>query len=238
MIIEIKKVEAHFKSADHVFDLKVENLKLNPGQVTSLIGRSGSGKTTLLRCLAGLQPCVLETQNFPRHVGMVFQSFNLFSHLTVLENILLPLQKVKKLSRQAAEKRAREVLDQVGLVLLEKKYAHEISGGQQQRAAIARALAMDPEIMLYDEPTSSLDPELTQEIGELIVKLKSQGLTQVLVSHEPRLVHGISDQVIYLDGGRMKACYQKKQNAFQPISGLNQEELHETHRSYLRLFDI
>jgi polar amino acid transport system ATP-binding protein len=194
--------------------------------LTAIIGPSGCGKSTLLRCLNGLElfdsgrvrigDITLEMNNgaSPRdfnaqlrqlreEVGMVFQSFNLFPHLTALENATLAPVVVKGVDRKTAEERARELLKKVGLSDRLDYYPSQLSGGQQQRAAIARALAMSPKVMLYDEPTSALDPSLVGEVLSIMRKLDDEGMTQVVVTHEMHFARDVADKVLVLSGGEL-----------------------------------
>ena len=206
--------------------LKGVSFAVQHSQLTALIGPSGCGKSTLLRCLNGLEQfdegriCIgaitlemhegklpndhgARLRNLREQAGMVFQSFNLFPHLTVLENATLAPVVVKKQSKQAAEKTARELLKKVGLGDRMDYYPSQLSGGQQQRAAIARALAMEPQVMLYDEPTSALDPTLVGEVLGIMRQLDDEGMTQVVVTHEMRFAREVADQVIVLSAGEI-----------------------------------
>ncbi|NOT62301.1 MAG: amino acid ABC transporter ATP-binding protein [Acidobacteria bacterium] len=206
--------------------LKGVSLAVEHSQLTALIGPSGCGKSTLLRCLNGLEQfdegriCIgtitlemhegklpadhsTKLRNLREQAGMVFQSFNLFPHLTVLENATLAPVVVKKQSKPAAEKIARELLKKVGLGERMDYYPSQLSGGQQQRAAIARALAMEPQVMLYDEPTSALDPTLVGEVLGIMRQLDDEGMTQVVVTHEMRFAREVADQVIVLSAGEI-----------------------------------
>jgi ABC-type polar amino acid transport system ATPase subunit len=181
-----------------------------------LIGPSGCGKSTLLRCLNRLEEpsggAVLfrgapitgpgvDVNALRRQIGMVFQRFNLFPHLTALENVALAPRKVLGLSREAAEARARDLLDQVFLAAKANAYPDELSGGQQQRVAIARALAMQPAVLLFDEPTSSLDPELVGEVLAVIGDLAREGMTMCVATHEMAFAEEVAHRVLFLDGG-------------------------------------
>jgi len=196
--------------------LKGIDLLVEPGQVVCLIGPSGSGKSTLLRCINLLeQPNagVIEVAGFTatdpdvdvdamrRHVGMVFQQFNLFPHLTVLGNCVVPQQKVLKRSKAEAEAVARRQLASVGLSELSTRYPAELSGGQQQRVAIARALSMDPQLMLFDEPTSALDPETVGDVLAIMRTLARKGMTMIVVTHEMGFAREVADGVVFMDGG-------------------------------------
>ena len=208
--------------------LKGINLEVTPGELTVLIGPSGCGKSTLLRCLNGLETIdhgsitinsvTLESypnQKHPKNhfekqakairesVGMVFQSFNLFPHLTLLENIMKAPVVVKRTPIKEAKEQAKEMLKKVGL---EKHFYHyplELSGGQQQRAAIARALAMSPKALLYDEPTSALDPELKNEVLQVMRALDDDGMTQIVVTHEMAFAKDVADQIVHLQEGKI-----------------------------------
>ncbi len=202
------------------------NFTVEEAELICLIGPSGCGKSTLLRCLNGLElldsgsvqigDVKLERHNGaqPRdfqqklralreEVGMVFQSFNLFPHLTVLENAIKAPMVVRKMSRAAAEERARSLLDKVGLGNRVDYYPAQLSGGQQQRAAIARALTMSPKVMLYDEPTSALDPGLVGEVLNIMRQLDEEGMTQIVVTHEMRFAREVADRIVFLHHGEL-----------------------------------
>lgn len=185
-------------------------------EVVCVIGPSGSGKSTFLRCLNGLEEItsgdvIVDGFNIAdrktninkvrEEVGMVFQRFNLFPHMTVLQNIMLAPLKVRHVSKQEAEKRARQLLAKVGLSEKAEAYPGSLSGGQQQRVAIARALAMQPKIMLFDEPTSALDPEMVGEVLDVMKSLASEGMTMVVVTHEMGFAREVGDRVIFMDQG-------------------------------------
>ena len=189
------------------------------GQTVAIVGRSGSGKSTLLRCVAGLEtvqggsitvcghpvgrPGSAARSQLRRDVGMVFQSYNLFPHLTVERNITLALTLVKKLPRQAARKRAAEVLGMVGLMDKIAAYPEQLSGGQQQRVAIARSLALSPQVMLFDEVTSALDPELTAEVLGVMENLATSGMTMITVTHEMGFARRVADMVVFMHQGKV-----------------------------------
>jgi len=221
-------VENLVKSYDGPPVLKGINLTIEEGDLVSIIGPSGCGKTTLLRCLnclefldsgsvsvAGVTLARESKHSHPdkafydkahllrSEVGMVFQSLNLFPHKTIQQNIMLAPVIVKKEPKDIAEANANRLLDKVGLLKYKDRYPHHLSGGQQQRAAIARALAMAPKVMLYDEPTSSLDPELVDEVLQVMRDLDAEGMTQVVVTHEMRFAKNASDYIVYMEHGEI-----------------------------------
>jgi polar amino acid transport system ATP-binding protein len=186
------------------------------GQVVCVIGPSGSGKSTLLRCVnrleepssgtilvEGIDICDPETDldAVRSRIGMVFQQFNLFPHLSVLRNLTLPQQRARKRSKAEAVAIARANLDKVGLREKEDAYPSHLSGGQQQRVAIARALSMDPDMMLFDEPTSALDPELVGDVLAVMKQLASEGMTMMVVTHEMGFAREVGDKLVFMDGG-------------------------------------
>jgi glutamate transport system ATP-binding protein len=194
------------------------DLSIDRGEVVVVIGPSGSGKSTLCRTINRLEPIdsgeiTIDGQRLPEEgrelarlradVGMVFQSFNLFAHKTILENVTLGPIKVRKQSRGDAERRARELLDRVGVSAQANKYPAQLSGGQQQRVAIARALAMDPKVMLFDEPTSALDPEMINEVLDVMISLARDGMTMVVVTHEMGFARRAANRVVFMDAGRI-----------------------------------
>jgi glutamate transport system ATP-binding protein len=194
------------------------NLTIRRGEVVVVIGPSGSGKSTLCRAINRLetissgritvdgQPLPEEGKELARlrsEVGMVFQSFNLFAHKTVLDNVTLGPIKVRGQSRAEADRRARELLDRVGIGNQAHKMPAQLSGGQQQRAAIARALAMNPKVMLFDEPTSALDPEMIKEVLDVMRELAESGMTMVVVTHEMGFARSAANRVVFMDGGQL-----------------------------------
>lgn len=216
-IIEVANI---YKNYGSVAVLKGISMNIRQGEVACIIGPSGSGKSTLLRCLNGLVPIDRgsirvsdfqveqlrsEKQLVPlRHkVSMVFQQYNLFPHKTVLQNIMMAPVQVLKHNAQEVRERAIKLLAKVQLSGKENAYPGELSGGQQQRVAIARALAMQPEIILFDEVTAALDPEMVQEVLNVIRDLAGEGMTCVLVTHEMRFAQEVADQVFFTDGGVM-----------------------------------
>jgi ABC-type polar amino acid transport system ATPase subunit len=214
-LIEVKNLSKWFGDLQALNDV---SLTVEQGKVLVIIGPSGSGKSTLLRCINFLEiptdgevwfmgEKMIEEQkmlNLHRaEIGMVFQSFNLYAHLTILENITLAQRVVKKTGKKAAEKIAMEQLRKVGIADKSDKLPSQISGGQQQRAAIARALAMKPKLMLFDEPTSALDPEMIKEVLDVMMLLANEGTTMVIVTHEMGFARAAADEVIFMDFGRI-----------------------------------
>ena len=196
--------------------LKGIDLTVAPHEVVCLIGASGSGKSTLLRCVNLVEPvdsgrvvvegeeitaAGVDANEIRRRIGIVYQSFNLFPHMTVLRNVTLAPREALKMDREAAEKRARELLDRFGLLDKEHEYPDRLSGGQQQRVAIVRALAMRPSLMLLDEVTSALDPELVAEVLAVIRELAREGMTMLIATHEMGFARDIADRVCFLDAG-------------------------------------
>ena len=207
-LLEIKHL---YKSFDKLDILKDINLDVNEGDVVVIIGPSGSGKSTLLRCINKLETLtkgniLLDGKNiddsleFHKKIGMVFQSFNLFENLTVLDNITLAPIKTKTLSEIDAVKRAKELLKMINLESKINEYPRSLSGGEKQRVAIVRSLIMSPEIMLFDEPTSALDPEMIGEVLSLM-KTLSSNMTMVIVTHELEFAKEIANRVIFMDDG-------------------------------------
>ena len=212
------------------FNLNKVSFSLPKESILTLVGKSGSGKSTLLRCIAGLESYEVESEKKPKQIGFVFQSFNLFTHLTLEENIKLALYKVQKKSSDEAEKICNQVLDLVKLSHRKNYYPHHLSGGQQQRGTIARALALRPDLILYDEPTSALDPELVEELFDLMADLKQTGLTQIVATHERDAVRKVSDYLGFMQQGELK-LFESITNAPEKIKGLSLEE-----QKYLQLF--
>jgi polar amino acid transport system ATP-binding protein len=220
------KAEGVHKSYGHVDVLKGIDLEVRKGEVFCLIGPSGSGKSTFLRCINHLEKInagrlyvdgqlvgyrqkgdkLYELKDSEvalqrRDIGMVFQRFNLFPHMTALENVMEAPVQVKKVNRNQARERARELLARVGLADKAGNYPSQLSGGQQQRVAIARALAMDPKLMLFDEPTSALDPELVGDVLDVMRDLAESGMTMVVVTHEMGFAREVGDSLVFMDGG-------------------------------------
>ena len=198
--------------------LKNINTSVKKGEVVVIIGPSGCGKSTLLRCLNGLEEIqegevLLDDQvvnpnkkNLSKNrekIGMVFQSYDLFPHLTILQNVTLAPIKVKKRNRREVEKEALELLERVGLRSKKDDYPRQLSGGQKQRVAIVRALIMHPEVLLLDEITAALDPEMVREVLDVVLNLAKEGRTMVIVTHEMQFAKAVADRVIFLEGGRI-----------------------------------
>lgn len=213
-MIDIKNLHKSFGKIDV---LKGIDISIDEKEVVVIIGPSGSGKSTLLRCINYLEeptdgeimvdgiPLTGEANinKVREEVGMVFQRFNLFGHMNVLENIILAPMKVRKIKRDEAVKIAEELLEKVGLSDKEYAYPSQLSGGQQQRVAIARALAMKPKIMLFDEPTSALDPEMVNEVLEVMKNLAHEGMTMVVVTHEMGFAREVGNRVLFVDEGKI-----------------------------------
>ena len=194
------------------------SFSVKKSEVIVIVGPSGCGKSTLLRCINALEPIqegsitldgdVIErnSKTLPllrQRIGMVFQSYDLFPHLTVLDNVLLAPCKVQKRDKEEVKQEAMSLLERVGLKEKAKSYPRELSGGQKQRVAIARALAMSPDIMLFDEPTSALDPEMVREVLDVMLDLAKQGRTMLIVTHEMQFARAIADRIIFLDNGKI-----------------------------------
>ncbi len=212
-LITVEHVNKNFGSAHVLRDVCTH---FNAGEVTVIVGASGSGKSTLLRTLNrlekhdsgrivvdGIEVCddLKELDALRSEVGMVFQQFNLFPHLTVLENVTLAPRRVRKTPKPQAEQKAMELLERVGLQAHAHKHPFALSGGQQQRVAIARALAMAPRVMLFDEPTSALDPEMVKEVLDVMKQLAASGMTMIVVTHEMGFAREVSDRVLFIDQG-------------------------------------
>jgi polar amino acid transport system ATP-binding protein len=211
--VSVKGLE---KSFGELEVLRGVDLDVTEGEVVSVIGPSGSGKSTFLRCINALEVPTSGTievdgitvtkrhadiNRIRENIGMVFQQFNLFPHLTVLENITMAPIDRKRMTKDEAESKGKELLARVGLSEKENAYPKQLSGGQQQRVAIARALAMRPDLMLFDEPTSALDPEMVGEVLTVMKQLAAEGMTMIVVTHEMGFAREVSDRVIFMDGG-------------------------------------
>ncbi|CAN5723147.1 amino acid ABC transporter ATP-binding protein [soil metagenome] len=214
-VVVLDKVNKWFGPLHVLRDI---DLVVDPGEVVVVIGPSGSGKSTLCRCINRLEPIdsgTIEVEGMPlpdegrelarlrAKVGMVFQSFNLFAHKTVLANVTLGPIKARHLPKAQAKERAMALLERVGIADKADRYPAELSGGQQQRAAIARALAMEPTLMLFDEPTSALDPEMIAEVLDVMIGLAAEGTTMIVVTHEMGFARSAARKVVFMDEGRI-----------------------------------
>ena len=206
------------KSFDNLSVLEHIDLTIKKGEVAVIVGPSGCGKSTLLRCLNALEeiqdgkvmldgevinPCKGKLNLVREKIGMVFQSYELFPHKTVLQNMVLAPVKVKKTDRKEAEKEALQLLERVGLLSKKDNYPRQLSGGQKQRVAIMRALMMHPEVLLLDEITAALDPEMVREVLDVVISLAREGRTMVIVTHEMSFARAVADRMIFIDGGRI-----------------------------------
>ncbi len=199
--------------------LKGINLDIHQGEVVVIIGASGCGKSTFLRCLNGLEDIqggdiildneikFSDTKNdmtkIRQKIGMVFQSYELFPHLTILDNILLAPMKVQRRNKEEVKQQALKLLERVNLLDKQNSYPRQLSGGQKQRVAIVRALCMNPEIMLFDEVTAALDPEMVREVLDVMLELARDGMTMVIVTHEMQFARAVADRVIFMDNGNI-----------------------------------
>ncbi len=219
-LLEINHLRKNFGELQVLKDI---SLSVEEGEVVSIIGPSGSGKSTLLRCATMLEtmdggelvymgetaaagdPCIYapkkQLKNIKKCFGLVFQSFHLFPHYTVMKNIIDAPVSVEKISKKEAEERALKLLKQLGLEDKAESYPHQLSGGQQQRVSIARALALQPKILFFDEPTSALDPELTIEVLKVIKELAKDHMTMIIVTHEMQFAKEVSDRIIFMEQG-------------------------------------
>jgi len=214
-LLEIRHLKKDYGSADVLRDV---SLTVSRGEVVVVIGPSGCGKSTLLRCINGLEPIqsgeillggqvltdgTAKWSQVRQKIGMVFQSYELFPHMTVMENVLLGPLKVQGRKREEAEKMAETLLERVGLLEKKSSFPRQLSGGQKQRVAIVRALMMQPEIMLFDEVTAALDPEMVREVLDVMLELAKGGMTMVIVTHEMQFARAIADRVIFVDAGEI-----------------------------------
>ena len=216
MVLEINNVVKNYDGNNAVLD--GVSLGLDKGEVIVIIGPSGCGKSTLLRCINGLEEIQggsisldgeiidykkKDLTSLRQKIGMVFQSYELFPHMTIIENIILAPMKVAGVSREEAKKEALNLLERVGLAHKADAYPRELSGGQKQRVAIVRALAMHPEVMLFDEVTAALDPEMVREVLDVMLALAKQGSTMIIVTHEMQFAEAVADRVYFLDKGKI-----------------------------------
>ena len=214
-MINIKNLHKSFGDLEVI---KGIDLEIKKGEIVTIVGPSGSGKSTVLRCMNLLEVPTkgqiifegtditdkkVNIDEIRQRIGMVFQNFNLFPNMTVLDNITLAPMRLKKLSREDANKKAEILLERVGLLDKKDSYPSQLSGGQKQRIAIARALAMEPDMMLFDEPTSALDPEMVKEVLDVIKELAEDGMTMAIVTHEMGFAKEVADRVIFVDNGKI-----------------------------------
>ena len=215
-MIELKNIHKSFNETEVI---KGIDLTVDKGEVVTLIGRSGSGKTTLLRMMNALEIPTdgtvyvngktytekdkISQIEVRKQSGMVFQNYNLFPHKSALENVMEGLVTVKKMKKSEAERKSMELLEKVGLDHVKDQRPHALSGGQQQRVVIARALAMNPKVMLFDEPTSALDPELVNDVLKVIKELADEGMTMVIVTHEMRFAREVSNHTVFIHEGKI-----------------------------------
>lgn len=224
-LLEIQGLRKMYGSAAPVLD--DINLSINKGEAVVVLGPSGCGKSTLLRCLNGLESVQggdikfsgksltgkdVSWQEIRQKIGMVFQSYDLFPHMTVMENIILGPVKVQKRQEKEVLEQAAQLLDRVGLLNKKDVYPRQLSGGQKQRIAIVRALCMNPEIMLFDEVTAALDPEMVREVLDVILGLAKQGMTMLIVTHEMGFAKAVADRIVFIDSG--KICEVAKPDEF------------------------
>lgn len=212
-MIKVNNLKKKFGKLEVLKDI---DMKVNKGEIVAILGPSGSGKSTLLRCLNLLETptggdVVFDGKNIldkksdinkvREDIGMVFQNFNLFNNMSVMDNITLALTKVKKMDKTSAEKIGAQLLNRVGLLEKKDAFPAQLSGGQKQRIAIARALAMKPKVMLFDEPTSALDPEMVKEVLDVMKELANEGMTMVVVTHEIGFAKEVATKVVFMDEG-------------------------------------
>jgi len=242
-LLEIKNVVKNYDGKTPV--LEGVSLELNKGEVIVLIGPSGCGKSTLLRCINGLEEIqggsisldgeVIDYKKkdltkLRQKIGMVFQSYELFPHMTIIENIILAPTKVGGVGRESAKKEALKLLEKVGLAHKANAYPRELSGGQKQRVAIVRALAMHPEILLFDEVTAALDPEMVREVLDVMLELAKQGSTMMIVTHEMQFAEAVADRVYFLDKGNIVETGRPKSFFTSPKT--------ERARQFLNIFEF
>ncbi|WP_311080440.1 amino acid ABC transporter ATP-binding protein [Paenibacillus polymyxa] len=228
VLLEIRGLEKSFGDRKV---LQRINLDVTKGEVVVVLGPSGCGKSTLLRCLNGLEPVQsgairyrgrdltdkkVNWREVRQHIGMVFQNYELFPHMTVLENILLGPLKVQRRNKQEALEQAEQLLERVGLLDRKDAYPRQLSGGQKQRIAIVRALCMNPEIMLFDEVTASLDPEMVREVLDVMRELAQQGMTMIIVTHEMGFAKSVGDRIVFMDQGQICEMTTPQQFFTQP----------------------
>jgi len=214
-LLEIRHLKKSYGSLDVLNDI---SLSVHRGEVIVIVGPSGCGKSTLLRCINGLEliqsgEILLNDQSITegnvkwskvrQKIGMVFQSYDLFPHMTVMDNVILGPMKVQNRTKKEASEAAEKLLDRVGLLDKKNAYPRQLSGGQKQRVAIVRALMMEPEVMLFDEITAALDPEMVREVLDVVLELAKSGMTMLIVTHEMQFAKAISDRVVFIDSGEI-----------------------------------
>lgn len=198
-VLNIKDLNKRFENLSVLKDI---NLTVDKGEVVVIVGPSGCGKSTLLRCINGLEDIQEGSISIDKKkVGMVFQSYDLFPHKTILQNLTLAPIKVKKRNREEVTQEALALLDRVGLLSKKDSYPRQLSGGQKQRVAIVRALIMHPDVLLLDEITAALDPEMVREVLEVVLALAKEGRTMLIVTHEMQFARAVADRIIFIDGG-------------------------------------
>jgi polar amino acid transport system ATP-binding protein len=215
VLVEVKELRKEFDNKEILKDV---SLSLHKGEVLVVLGPSGCGKSTLLRCLNGLEKIqggdiffkqesltekTTNWQEIREKIGMVFQNYELFPHMTVIENILLGPLRVQKRNKAEVLTQAEQLLERVGLLDRKDSYPRQLSGGQKQRIAIVRALCMNPEVILFDEVTASLDPEMVREVLEVMLSLAKQGMTMVIVTHEMGFAQSVADRIVFMDEGKI-----------------------------------
>ncbi|USB35025.1 amino acid ABC transporter ATP-binding protein [Paenibacillus sp. YPG26] len=220
------------------------HLQVKKGEVTVILGPSGCGKSTFLRCLNGLEPVqggsihyrgrnltgpAVNWREIRQHIGMVFQNYELFPHMTVVENILLGPLKAQKREAKEARQQAETLLSRVGLFERRNDYPRQLSGGQKQRIAIVRALCMNPDIILFDEVTASLDPEMVREVLDVILGLANQGMTMLIVTHEMGFAKSVGDRIVFMDQGKICEIAEPEQFFTEPVT--------ERAQHFLNIFD-
>lgn len=216
---KVLEIENLYKKYEDLEVLKDISLSIHKGEVVVILGPSGCGKSTLLRCINGLEEIqsgkILLKDNeisddrtqwnlVRQRIGMVFQSYDLFPHMTILENILLGPLKVQKRDKEEATKQAKDLLERVGLTDKIEAFPRQLSGGQKQRVAIVRALCMQPEIMLFDEVTAALDPEMVREVLDVMLELAEEGMTMIIVTHEMDFARAVADKIVFMDQGQIQ----------------------------------